>query len=84
MQNFHDLWYMTLDSRPAVSRAHELPLESSGQSGAAWQRHEMVGLVACGMSLHPRPPIPRSQPSPPVERDGIKVPAMFHGVPDTK
>lgn len=84
MQNSHDLWHMTWGSRLAVSRARELPLVSSGQSGAAWQRHEMVGQVAGWRVPSPHPPTPRSQPSPPAERDGIKVPAMPRAPPDAK
>lgn len=48
-------WHMTLGSRPSVPVALELPWYPSGQSGAGWQRHGMVGQVACGMSPQPHP-----------------------------
>lgn len=49
-----------------------------GKSGKVHQRHEEVGLAACGM-FPPHHPPPMSQTRPSVERHEIKVLPIFNG-----
>lgn len=74
---------MTFATRPWAPSLWVLKLSGHswfpfGKSGNVCQRHEEVGLAACGMSP-PRHPPPMSQTRPSVERHGIKVLPTFNG-----